>query len=973
MNRTRIAAILLGLALSGASQVGRAQQEAALTAEELEKIEVTGSAIRRTDAETASPVQVISSDDLKRSGYTDVSDVLRNISANGAGSLSQAFNFAFAGGGSGIALRGLAVGSTLVLIDGHRMAPYPLSDDAQRSFVDISDIPFDAVDHIEILKDGASALYGSDAMAGVVNIILKKSFVGISVGAEHGFSSHDDGKTNRVSGAIGGGDLAADGYNGFVSVEYRHQDNILVANRSGTWNASDPAAWQTLGAGPGSTNNITPGVPNGNNGGSPASIQSITGVLVNPGATGASYAFLPGCTQALQASGGCGFLNNGQEIQPATENINLLGRFTFNLGDGWQSSTALSLFDSRAEQTQLYGGLNNPQGTNYPGGITAFNAGPGRTPSPGPGIPAVITVPANYPGNPYGQAAPLIDSFADVGDAQQLFETMTYRLAEDLNGTFAGWDIHGAFGVSYANTAGTYTHSINIGNLQTALNDGSYHVGSLAYENSPAVYNFIAPTIYSNGSDLLDYVSVNGQRDIAQLPGGPLSLATGAEVTHRELDNLNAPAIAQGDVSGLIGYAVGHQTDYGAFVELQGALVRNLELDLAARIDHYATDYDNGGTAAVPKAQFKYTPIPLLTVRGTWGEGYRIPSPAEAGQSGAVFSAGTINDASLCPLNSSGQPAPIAGLGYWFPSQCAIAPPNFQQSVSNLKPERSTNKTFGIILEPSKRLNFSADYYDIKIRDQIVSGFELGGLEGLTNSPNTGELPVRTPIVSLQNNLGQTVKTPTGLLLYTLVPYANAGVTETSGIDFDLRTRWDLGEAGKLIGALSFTHVLKYNLTYNGTTWYLAGTQGPSGVSGDTGNPRNRGSLSFTWERQLFELTLNANYVGGWDINDPSAGQFTCDQGAAAQFSLAYLGGLFNGGAVNPSLCHVKNFVDYDLYASFHIDKAWSVHASILNLFNTPPPIDVSTYGGGGGGLYSTLDQAGAVGRFYNIGVSYRF
>ena len=150
-------AIALGGAVVLPVPAALAQQalaEATTQESSLERIEVTGSAIRRTDAETPSPVQVVTAQDLQRSGYTDVSDVLRNISANGAGSLSQAYNFAFAGGGSGVALRGLAVGSTLTLIDGHRMAPYPLSDDAQRSFVDISSIPIDAVERIEIVKDG---------------------------------------------------------------------------------------------------------------------------------------------------------------------------------------------------------------------------------------------------------------------------------------------------------------------------------------------------------------------------------------------------------------------------------------------------------------------------------------------------------------------------------------------------------------------------------------------------------------------------------------------------------------------------------------------------------------------------------------------------------------------------------------------------------------------------------------------------
>ena len=935
----------------------------------LEKIEITGSAIRRTDTETPSPVQVITAEDLKRSGYTDVSDVLRNISANGAGSLSQSFNFAFAGGGAGVALRGLSVGATLTLIDGHRMVPYPLSDDAQRSFVDVSAIPFNAVDHIEIVKDGASALYGSDAMAGVVNIILKKSYIGTEVGGEFGVSQQDDGKINHFTGITGFGDLGADGYNGFVSVEYRHQDNILVSNRNGTWNAANPALWTSLGTG---TNNLTPGIPNSLNGGSPGSLNSVTGVLVNPGTAATAgmpaYSYLPGCTQTLQQAGRCGFLYPGQEIQPSTQNLNVLGRFTFNFGSGWQSATALSMFNSQAEQTEPFNPSSNGS-TNYPGGMLAYRGGPGVTPGPGPGIPAVITVPANYPGNPYGVAAPLIYSFQDIGNPVTEYDTYTYRFVEDLTGTYAGWDVHAAAGVSYADTTSTFTNYIDIPNLQTALNDGTYHVGEAASTNSPNVYSFISPTTYGNGTDLLDFVSLNGQRDVWKLPGGPLTFASGVEYTHRSLNNLNAPLIAQGYDSGLIGFAVGNQDDYGAFVELQGAVIKTLELDFAGRFDHYTTNYGNGGSAAVPKVQFKYTPVSTVSFRGTWGEGYRIPSPAEAGASGAVFEAGTISDTALCPGNG----ANIPGLSYYFPSQCAISPPNFQVATHTLSPERSTNKTLGVILEPSRNFNFSADYYDIKIRDQIVSGFELGGLQALTSSPVTASSQIRSPPVQLLNSNGATVTTPVGLLIYTAVPYFNATQTETSGIDFDVRTKFDLHDYGQLIGTISFTHVLNYNLTYNGTTWYLAGTQGPSGVSGDTGNPRNRGTLTLTWEKPAYEVTATAIYTGGWDINDPSAGQFTCADGAGAQYSLTYGGGLFAGGAPNSNLCHVASFIEWDLYGLYRIDKHWSVHGSVLNLFNTPPPLDISTYGGPGGGLYSTLDQAGAIGRFYTIGVNYKF
>ena len=132
---------------------------------------------------------------MRNSGYTSIGEVLQHITANGAGALSQTFSGGFAAGGSGISLRGLNNNATLILIDGHRMAPYPLADDGSRSFVDISNIPFDTVERIEILKDGASAVYGSDAMAGVVNVILRKNLVGTSISAEGGRATEGGGAT----------------------------------------------------------------------------------------------------------------------------------------------------------------------------------------------------------------------------------------------------------------------------------------------------------------------------------------------------------------------------------------------------------------------------------------------------------------------------------------------------------------------------------------------------------------------------------------------------------------------------------------------------------------------------------------------------------------------------------------------------------------------------------------------------------
>ena len=146
--------------------------------------------------------------------------------------LPTAFGIGFAAGASGVALRGLTVNSTLVLIDGRRAAPYALADDGQRSFVDLNTIPLDAVERIEVLKDGASSIYGADAIAGVVNVILKKQYQGAEVNVEIGKGQHPGGGERRLTASFGTGDLETDRFNAYVNFEFQGDDRILSSDRS---------------------------------------------------------------------------------------------------------------------------------------------------------------------------------------------------------------------------------------------------------------------------------------------------------------------------------------------------------------------------------------------------------------------------------------------------------------------------------------------------------------------------------------------------------------------------------------------------------------------------------------------------------------------------------------------------------------------------------------------------------------------
>ncbi len=196
-----------------------------------QRVEVTGSRIKRTDTETASPVQVLTREDIERTGKTSIEAVLRGLTVDGVGSIPGSFSNGFASGSSAVSLRGLGVNSTLTLVNGRRMTTYGLADDGTRNFVDLNSLPLEAVERIEVLKDGASAIYGADAVGGVVNVILRKSYTGGSMGASYGQTGDSDGQTARAFGTFGFGNLDTDKFNAFFTLEASKQKNIWSVDR----------------------------------------------------------------------------------------------------------------------------------------------------------------------------------------------------------------------------------------------------------------------------------------------------------------------------------------------------------------------------------------------------------------------------------------------------------------------------------------------------------------------------------------------------------------------------------------------------------------------------------------------------------------------------------------------------------------------------------------------------------------------
>jgi iron complex outermembrane receptor protein len=920
---------------------------------------VTGSLISRTDTETATPVQVLTAQDIQRSGKTSVAELLSDLAANGAGTLGTGFSGAFANGASGVSLRGLTVGATLVLVDGHRLAPYPLSDDSQRSFVDVSSIPFDAIDSIEILKSGASSLYGSDAIAGVVNIKLKKNLTGTRFTAEGGDTQHGGGKTKRASISTGFGDLDTDGYNAFISAEYRKQDAIKVSDRDNfDWANRD---WRARGG-----NNLTLGAPVAglDANGKPRSINSFltaasTPFLYTPGTgttnNAANFQFLDAnCNYTKYMANGCTVRDTVSNIQPQSENVNVLAGFTKKLGGDWELSAKASLFQRNSINNRGMGAVYSP--ISFAGNTTLVNgvltAGVNRIASttfaPGATVGTNVT-------NNLGGAARLYGYIPGVDPTNTLDNTSkTTRFAADVRGSAYGWDINAGAGITEVKTNIDYSGYIDRPALYAALANGSFNVLG---GNDPSVLAKISPRFSNELDSKLNYLDVVAARELMQLGAGPLSLAVGAHWHKREQNSPPAGPTLTGQVASTSAFTIGDETNSAIFGELQATPIKDVEVHLSGRYDHY----DTYGHSFTPAASFKWAPTKQIGFRGTFAKGFRAPNPAEVGNAGSFFTFNAIPDPILCPDGNQNTKGNV-------PSQCAINPPYVQTTNKDLKPEKSKSYTFGVIVEPVKGLNATLDYYYIEVNDQIVTA--AGNLPGFV--PTFVRVPATQ--MDISNGDGTTsVGTPSvGTAAYAISPYINGGTTKTDGLEADIGYRWRLGDLGTIRANLSATHILSYKtIAVDGTTYQLAGTQGPSSVSGATGNPKDRAQLTLGYARGPWDVTATINYTSSFSTLDESVGATSCDSTGLDAGGRTY----FQGKVQPAYYCHVPSFTTTNLNLQYKVNNNLTLRAAVLNLFDKQPPIDVGTYGNAGAqtSYNASLHQAGAIGRYFSLGASYQF
>jgi iron complex outermembrane receptor protein len=903
----------------------------------LDRIEVTGSRILRTDSETASPVQVIQRQEIDRTGKNTLGEYLQSLTVDGSGSVPKSFGAGFASGASGVSLRGLGAGSTLVLINGRRIAPYGLADDGQKVFTDLSIIPLEAVERVEVLKDGASSIYGSDAIAGVVNVILRQDFTGAILKGSYGTSGDGDGNERKASITWGTGDLASDGFNFFISGEASKSDEVFVSDRKNRkWIGNGDLSGR--GYDPTSFGGLFGFIADPTSLGG-ASYNSPVGTVQGIGPDGApignvvSLQDAAACAQLSTATiqdpnGGCVW-DSGQflSLQPEQQYVNVFSRGTFALSD---NTEFYAEFGYGKKKSSFHNTPNAVSGTwaSPDGGAVNANSGPGAT-----------IIGADHPDNLLGIDARLRYSAFDVGPRTVSVDNQFARLLVGLKGALGEWD----YDVGYLHSETDLTTERNgylrYSRVREVLTDGDnspvgwWRLGTNAGLNSQALYDYISPTIGADAETRLEAVDAKFSRSLVDLPGGPLGIALGAE-WRRDVATLSPVTYTdQSDIIGL-GYSAydGAQEVTAAYVELNAPVLESLELNAALRMD----DYKGGENSVTPKFGIKWKPADWIALRGTYAEGFRAPNPAETAGSSVGFA--TASNPVRCAIDTDPGTA-----GIQAPVNCPGPVAFINRPNPGLEPEKSKSYSAGLVLQPTASTTLTVDAWQIKRDNEITT-------QSLSDALATGDFIVGDDLVNGVPGSGS--------LLAVFTSYINATSTTVRGIDLDARQSFDLGTAGKLALDLQWSHISKYEFVdTDGTKYDFAGTHDNCNVTNCIGTPKDRINFGVTWDIADWSVSGVANYRSKFDNKAP----YSIGAGCAATFA---------DGTEAPNGCEIPSFYTIDLSANWKATDAFEVFGSVQNVTDRIAPLDPTTYGGLN---YNPLDFSGALGRFYTVGVKYTF
>jgi iron complex outermembrane receptor protein len=941
-----------------------------------EEIVITGSLLRRTTAETPSPVTVISAESMAQRGLNTVGEATQRLSANNAGTIQAGWNTGFnsASGANAPSLRGLTVQDTVSLFDGLRMAVYPLADDGQRNFVDLNTIPNAIIDRIEVLRDGASSTYGADAIAGVINIITKKEIQGLHLGASGGISQRGDASERRIDATWGYGDLDDQGFNFYISGEYQKQDPLWARDRGYPFNTADLSRI---------CNSDDSCLHNGNwNGisddGNFNGLISIPGValvrrgsLVTPSTGTGRFQFLnpaAGCREwdpvdtsgtgsaTAPLAGACevDFQNRYIMLQPEIERKGISGRLTFNIGDNHQLYAMGNWYTTQSFASFTPLGFNGTPTPPIPATLGAYNVmmpvyvcptGVGTRNGTNTGCGALTPGAVLNPYNP----------FAAEGRTAQMFVRSTRPRTVETKSRA----LRGALGIS-----GNFWDDIRY-NVEATASQVQLDRTQTGYLIPQRIMNLAARgefnffDLESNAENLWDYISpdqkvrstsdlwqVSGTlaKDLFELPGGPLQAAVGLSYRH---ESINAPSANPAIVNELgvpdplanqyeryysinSVEAVGSRNVKSAFFEVGAPILDNFEVNLSGRFDKYSTGQSNFS----PKVGAKFTPIKELAIRGTFSKGFRIPSFNEAfglpttgyvGRGGTSFCDDGAH-AAFCAAHANNTYATTG-----FPLGLT------QVGNPALEPEKSTAFTAGFVFEPVRNVAFTVDFWNIKVKD-LISGLVDSSPIFEAYYANNGVVTGFPGITVLPGQPDPAFPNALPHIGFIQSPFQNQGSQVTRGIDFGVNARTNITDDVRWISSADASYMLKFELRdADGNKFRYDGTLSPCNITSCSGAPKWRFSWQNSFEIGNTTLTGTLYYTSGYDNGSVDFGgvKGACIENIDSGSVIPFPDG-------TPVVCNARPVWNFDFTANQKINDKLSVYLNVLNAFDIDAPFDPS-------------------------------
>ena len=823
-----------GLAVTIAAAPAQAQ-----TVQRGERIEVTGSNIKRIEGETALPVTVITRQDIERMGAVTTEDILKRITASTAmySDSTQGVGYAV----SNANLRGIGASSTLVLLNGRRLANHAFGSiggfNASANAVDLNSIPFSAIERVEVLRDGASAVYGTDAVGGVINFITRTDFRGGEISLMYGRPEDDiGGKESGVTMAFGMGDLARDKWNLLLTghLQYNQRvkaiDQQLYARANNIGGATFPTSFRAF---PGRLMDFS--FSPGAYAGTLTTDPNIAGC--DPSVTTLQVAgTTPSGNSRIRCRGiYAAYLDN----LPDTHKTDVFGRFAYNISADNQFFLEASFarnhnigriapvpIDQTAAHIRADGTQPNillPVTSRFAPialinrlGYNIANVGT-------PGFLEIAV-----------RSAPAGNRINDITADQE-------RVSGGLKGIIAGWDYDAAVTFAQAKDKLAVTGYIQETRFISALATGNLN----PFGPNDAVGEALLNGAKMEG-DMRKSTSTTTQvdgkvsRDIFKMAGGNAAIALGVDGRREEIDDKAVnPDYGAGlhiGGEGTVPNTKASRNVAAVFGEINLPVWKDLEVTGAVRWDHYS----DVGSKGNPQIRARWSPNRELLLRASAGKGFRVPSLWDLHSPPAFGnSANAVTD--------PGCPAALIDDG---DARCVDTQLNVRNIASpNLKPETSTQWSAGFLLEPTAGTSLALDYWRIEKKDAI------GTVTADTILANPNDLTLYNRYIA------RFVRSPIGTTLYVDQPLENLGGLKTSGWDLDAKMRFNPGFARVTLSFVG-TYLTEWKLQ-QGRDFPFVSYLGNS-FNGGNAYPRWTHVASVDFERGPWLGTIEQTYTAGW-------------------------------------------------------------------------------------------------------------